>query len=416
MVDVQTAKPDRTPPVATSVIDSGVHHTWTNQTELLSYMPRAWRAYLGTTNPVVPDSLYRNPEGDYLAAARPPGDGQPGSDLTALVRDVLTGGVERAILAFDKGSLLPATVNHYLGLQATQAANRWSIERWLSGQDERLYGLILVPNQLPDEAAKEIRRVGQHPRMAGVLMAGNGIGKPFGHPLYDPIYAAAADLDLPVVIQAGGDAVPDTLTDPTPGGLALTFGEFASLVGCSLLTHIVSLVAQGVFEKFPNLKVLMVGGGPAWIPWAFWRADTTWKGLRREIPWVRRPPSEYFREHVRIGTHPLPRSQGAANLTRLLNAVDGIDDLLCFTSSYPHWNTDSVADAASLLPSQWHQKVFHDNAEQFFRWSAPTQKRSRRRSRVGILPGGAFQAAARNGQADSVEYPGWTSNVPVDYD
>jgi predicted TIM-barrel fold metal-dependent hydrolase len=352
---------------AGAVIDAGIHHRWANQSELVSFMPRSWRSYIGSGVPLIPDNPYQNPLGDYLAGTGL--SGPPGSDPETVIKDVFKSRTARAILVFDRSALIPAMANHYIGLQATRAANRWTVEHWLNNQDKRLYGLVLVPNQLPLEASKEIRRVGQHSRMVGILMCGNGIGKPFGHPLYEPIYAAAVDLDLPVVIQAGGDATPDTLTDPTPGGLPLTYGEFSTLMACALFTHVISMVAQGVFEKFPSLKVLLMGAGATWIPWVFWRADTAWKALRREIPWVRRFPSEYLRQHILVDTHPVNRSTGRPSLLRHLNTIEGIEDLLCFTSSYPYWNSDTVADVASILPGKWHQKVFHDNSERFFRWS-----------------------------------------------
>jgi len=83
-------------------------------------------------------------------------------------------------------------------------------------------------------------------------MVGNGLGKPFGHPVYHPIYAAAAEASLPVAIHLGGDAVPDTLTHPTAGGLPSTYAEFRVVGAQALMTHLVSLIGQGVFELFPT--------------------------------------------------------------------------------------------------------------------------------------------------------------------
>jgi uncharacterized protein len=41
-----------------------------------------------------------------------------------------------------------------------------------------------------------------------------------------------------------------------------------------------SLVIEGVFERFPLLKVVMVESGFAWVPAFAWRLDKTWKALR----------------------------------------------------------------------------------------------------------------------------------------
>jgi predicted TIM-barrel fold metal-dependent hydrolase len=278
--------------------------------------------------------------------------------------------VERAVVRLDEGSLIPAVTAAYLVRELVRAANAWLIDRWLSHPDGRLHGLMLVPAQQPDVAAREIKRVARHDRIAGVHLRGNALGKPFGHPIYHPIYAAAASLDLPVVIEAGGDALTDTLTHPSAGGVPMTFGEYATLEACALMTHIVTLVSQGVFKKYPSLKVMLLGGGLGWIPWLFWRSDAEWKNVRREIPWVDVPPSDYFIERVRFATTPLARGDGTFELANLLGSVDGIEKLCCFTSNYPRWNTESPDDVLAAFPAAWHRPILYENASEFFRWAA----------------------------------------------
>jgi predicted TIM-barrel fold metal-dependent hydrolase len=51
--------------------------------------------------------------------------------------------------------------------------------------------------------------------------------------------------------------------------------------------------------------------------------------------------------------------------------TEGIEDLLCFSSDYPHWTGDSPTFVAKLLPKSWHRKVFCDNACDFFGWERP---------------------------------------------
>jgi predicted TIM-barrel fold metal-dependent hydrolase len=186
--------------------------------------------------------------------------------------------------------------------------------------------------------------------------------------VYHPVYAAASGLGLPVVIEAGGDSITDALTHPTAGGPPMTFGELATLQACSLMTHIVSLVSQGVFRKYPDLKVMLLGGGLAWLPWLFWRADTEWKNIRREIPWVDVPPSEYFHDRVRFATTPLAHSDGTFDLAAALGTIPGVERLCCFASSYPRWNAERPADIVEAFPGEWHRAILHDNARDFFRW------------------------------------------------
>src|SRR5262249_477227 len=150
---------------------------------------------------------------------------------------------------------------------------------------------VLISSALPEEAAKEVRRAGRNPQMVGVHLSTNVLGKPFGHPIYHPIHEAASELGLPIVIQAGSDGGTDLFTAPVGGGPAATYGEYRALGAAVLTAHVMSLICQGVFEKYRGLHLLIVGGGIAWIPYALWRADFRINSAPQEIPWLRKKPS-----------------------------------------------------------------------------------------------------------------------------
>jgi predicted TIM-barrel fold metal-dependent hydrolase len=264
----------------------------------------------------------------------------------------------------------PITPTPHLAREIARAANDWTSERWLS-VDERLRALILVPNQVIDDAVAEIHRVAPRRGMAGILMAANGLSKPFGHPLYHPIYEAAAEWDLPVVFHSGGDALSETLSHTAAGGHPATYGEFHMFRPQAMMTHLTSLITQGVFAKCPDLRVLLVGAGFAWVPSLFWRFDTEYNAYRRETPWVKAHPSEYLRKHVRISTYPVDIAPTPGHLQRMLNAFGGFEDLLVYASGYPNWDTDAPEDVMGQLPEDWRRKVLHDNALELFRWEAP---------------------------------------------
>jgi predicted TIM-barrel fold metal-dependent hydrolase len=128
-----------------------------------------------------------------------------------------------------------------------------------------------------------------------------------------------------------------------------------------------SLIVEGVFDRFPTLRIALVESGFTWLPPLLWRFDKEWKGLRREIPWTTRLPSEYVREHVGLTLQPI---DGPPDAARLLRAIDqlGSDDLLMFSTDYPHWHFDEPEEAlpAGLSPGL-KRKLLSENARRFYR-------------------------------------------------
>jgi uncharacterized protein len=155
---------------------------------------------------------------------------------------------------------------------------------------------------------------------------------------------------------------------PVGSGVPSLYLEHHTLVPQGVMTHVVSMIVHGVFEKFPRLRVLLMEAGVAWIPAVLWRFDMDYRGLRREAPWLRRAPSEYFYEHVRVTTQPLEIAPSSRHMLELLQLISA-EDILCFSSDYPHWDTDEVSDIGRRIPAGWHSKVFRDNAMELFGWN-----------------------------------------------
>ena len=344
----------------------------------MEYLPRAWHDYLTPskdyTVPVIPSHTFGRISGSKLPDAGTP-TSPAGSDYSLLKTQLLDSqGIERAILTYDTGALIAVHPAQYMGRELIRAANDWCIDRWLDGRDDRLFSLVLVPNQLPEESALEIRRVGTHPRMVGVLMGANGTGLLSGHSHYFPIYKAAAELGLPIVIEAGLESNIYTLTHHSAGGPPVTYAEYRILADQALTGHLGSLIAQGVFERFPGLKVLVMGAGADWLGPMMTRFDFKFDSHGREVPWAPKRPSHYLRESVRFTTYPLDVESDPGLLVKLLQTVDGIEDLLVYASGYPNWDAELVAGVQHTLPAEWHAKVFHDNAAGFFAWPSASEK------------------------------------------
>ena len=123
-----------------------------------------------------------------------------------------------------------------------------------------------------------------------------------------------------------------------------------------------------MFDTYPKLRLLLIEGGAAWLPSLLWRCDSDYKGLRREVPWLRRLPSEYVAEHVWLTTQPLEISPRREQIVELLSWINGAERLV-YSSDYPHWDADEVNHILALLPQSWQRKVFFENAMTLYGWS-----------------------------------------------
>jgi hypothetical protein len=121
-----------------------------------------------------------------------------------------------------------------------------------------------------------------------------------------------------------------------------------------------SLVAEGVFVKFPLLKAVFIESGFTWLPACLWRFDKTWRGVRSEIPWVDRPPAEVVRDHIRFTVQPIDQPPHPGQLELVLEQM-GSDKLLLFSTDYPHWQFDGDAVLPPALSGALKQKILVDN-------------------------------------------------------
>jgi predicted TIM-barrel fold metal-dependent hydrolase len=355
------------------LIDCSVHHRWATQAELMEYMDAATREFIGQPGslpngggaiPVVFQPPYRHPGGDDLrpgAAASAP-LGTSAEDVAAELFE--RRGFDSAVLCYGDPMMAPAIPNPHIAQAVIRAANDWTVDRWLD-HDERFKALVLVASQTTTEAVAEIERLAGRDQFVGVLLAANALSHPFGHPAYRPIFEAAAEQGLTVVLQAGGDAIPEALSMPTAGGVPTAFGEYYALSVQAMTTHVVSLIGQGLFDFLPDLKVVVSGVGVGWIPALFWRFDSEYVALRREAPWMRQPPSDYLRQHLYVCTHPLDRPADSGALVRLIDAFPGLGERLVFGSGYPGWDSEWPEEVAELLPDA-AAGLFGDTAREAF--------------------------------------------------
>jgi hypothetical protein len=268
-------------------------------------------------------------------------------------------GHEVAILTGEEALEASTLANPHYATALVRAYNDWLVDYWLP-KDKRFKGSIIVAAQDPAGAASEIRRLGDHPDLVQVLLS-SGSYRPFGDQLYHPIWEAANEVGLPLAIHLGGQG--GINYNPIGCGPTTYYWETHALLCQPGMSHVASVIANGIFEKWPKMMFIVIECGIAWLPGLLWRLDANYKALRKETPWVKRLPSEYARDHIRLSTQPMENPANKEHLWAILDAIDGKNTLM-FASDYPHWDFD---DPTRLpIPPDWREHIFKLNAYQVY--------------------------------------------------
>lgn len=346
----------------TPIVDGDIHNAPASEKGLYPYLPERWRRYherFGTRS--YTGSVY--PRMNPNAArhdAWPPSGLPPGADLGFLQEQLL-----------DTWNIEYGVCNPLVGIQGpyveytaalARAVNDWQVAEWLE-PEPRLKGSIVVPYEDGDLAAAEIDRAAQDPRFAQVLLLIRS-HEPLGKRRFWKMYEAAVRNNLPVGIHFGG-----------AGGNAFTGAGWPSFYledhgGTSQVfqAQIASFVCEGVFEQFPDLKIVLIEGGFAWLAPLMWRLDAAWKRLKEEVPYIQRAPSEQIRQQIWLTTQPMEEPATPQHFTQLLGHL-GMTDHLMFATDYPHWDFDAPDQAipARLAPDV-EAGIMAGNAKALYGW------------------------------------------------
>ncbi|HIE94614.1 MAG TPA: amidohydrolase, partial [Acidobacteria bacterium] len=152
---------------------------------------------------------------------------------------------------------------------------------------------------------------------------------------------------------------------PTAAGYPTSYIEWhTGLVG-SYIAHLVSLVTEGVFAKFPSLKFVLIEGGVSWLPGLLWRLDKNWKALRQTVPWLDRLPSEVVAEHIYLTTQPIEEPENREHLRQILGMFPAAS-MLMFSTDFPHWDGDTPEFVARWLPRDLLTSVMSETARELY--------------------------------------------------
>ncbi len=235
-----------------------------------------------------------------------------------------------------------------------RATNDWIRDEWLT-KDSRLRASIVIPAHNVSLAVQEIERRAHDDRFVQVLMLVSG-EVTLGRRQLWPIYELAEKLELPIGVHAGSAY----RYAPTAVGWPSYYVEDYISQSAAFENQLISMIAEGVFQKFPRLKVVAIESGLTWLSGFAWRADKTWRGVRADVPWVTSAPSEIVRDHVRLTVQPIDAADEAEGILRLIDHL-GSDELFLFSSDYPHWQFDGDDALPGGLSDTLIRKIVRKN-------------------------------------------------------
>jgi predicted TIM-barrel fold metal-dependent hydrolase len=219
-------------------------------------------------------------------------------------------------------------------LAGLHAHNRWLAD-FVAAHPTRRAGLGQIFLNDVDQAVTDVRWMKDH-GLAGILLPGVSPDttwiEPLYSPVYDPLWSVCQELEMPVTHHSGGSGIPDYGRHPFTNALfVMETGFFANRA----LWH---LMLSGVFDRFPDLKLVMTEQGSQWVPGVLNRMDALWERMQGgrigelgvpEGAVTKKKASEYWATNCYLGAS-FPSPEDAALFEDI-----GLDRVM-WGSDYPH--------------------------------------------------------------------------------
>ena len=294
------------------------------------------------TNPRDPDGAYfsyegyaPHPIGIGLGAGKSPeelaqfltrgtyADARPGGwDPAERLKDNELDGVEGDVLYTTLGFRIFWLKDAGLQQDCFRVYNDW-LAAYCGYAPTRMAGLALIPLYDPKAGGQELERSVKMGLKGAMIWCSPPVDQPYSSDVYDPFWATAQALRVPVSLHAITGMGRESQWD---------FGE--RYMRATVLSHEVErsfsvLIFSGVLDRFPELQIVSAENNCGWLPYYLQRMDRAFERGRHAssgLPKLR--PSEYFRRQMYC-TY-IDDDVGVANRQFI-----GVDRMM-WSSDYPH--------------------------------------------------------------------------------
>jgi predicted TIM-barrel fold metal-dependent hydrolase len=214
-------------------------------------------------------------------------------------------GISWTVLYPTAGLAVGRIIAEEWAIVACRAYNTWLYERYLN-HDPRLKGVGLIPLQNVDAAIAELRRAVKELGMVGGMLPSNGeaIQGHLGSKIYWPLYEEAEKLGCALAVHVG------CLHHMGFDSFSTYYPAHALGHPFSLMIQAAAMLAHGVFDRFPSLRVAFLEGGATWVPFVMDRLDRSYHDGHVQLdlednliggPKPGEKASEYFKAQLREG-------------------------------------------------------------------------------------------------------------------
>jgi hypothetical protein len=250
-----------------------------------------------------------------------------------------------------------------------RGVNRWLVEEYLVPDPKRLKGIGLIPCQDPPVAVKELEYLAHQRGVVGAMLPTNVYGINLGDRRFDPIYAAAQETGMPLCVhpQTGHDGQYGVSGVMGAGSERMEKYSYVHMTAFVFepMIALMHMIGEGVFDRYPRLKVAYVEGACGWVPFWAERLDEHFEKLRPQWSLLERKPSEIIRsEQVRFTCEP-----EEAILPYVLDTIG--ESQVMYASDYAHWDCEFPESARMLssipgLSEERKRMVLGRNAIEWF--------------------------------------------------
>lgn len=229
---------------------------------------------------------------------------------------------------------------------------------------DRLYGIALLPVYTVKDAVAELQRVARLPGIRGALLPVTPpAGPDWNDPQYQPLWAAASEVGLPLSIHAGKPrGLPprhQIMKMPAGAAIYMHIGPFST---AEAFAHV---MWTGVFDRYPDLKMVSVEGGIGWLPFFKERAELVFHRHRHWIgSGLKTGPGHWFGRNF-FAT--FERDVAGLRCRDLISV-----ETLLWASDYPHSETswprsrESIEATFHGMPKDEVRMIVHDNAARLY--------------------------------------------------